>query len=136
MYKDVEPKTIQLYIRIPENPVGEIDNRIRVLKTFDEIQTQLIEIPRYKEFLELIPRIVNNNIEILQIAGQTQIQCKIKYKNSFGDFSTGAKLEYEWSLPTQPDYIYGVVTVDVVHMKNFLSHLKKNFIELLYIHDF
>jgi SAM-dependent methyltransferase len=139
IYKDVESKTIQLYIKSPATSVCTIDARIKLMKDFPEIQTQLIEIPRYKEFLDIVQRLVKNNVHIIEIAGQTQIQYKVRYKKadciSFERLN-GCKKDYEWYVPTQPEYIYAVLTVDVKQMKALLNYIYNNAIELLYIHDF
>ncbi len=46
------------------------------------------------------------------------------------------KEEYSWPIPTEPEYVYAVLTVKVNAIKQVIKVLQHNGIELLYIHDF
>lgn len=120
--------------------LSTLDNRIKPVEEYPKIGTQLIEMPRYKEFLDIMIKISGTQVSVIEIAGNKHIQLKIRYKKTKEnilefDFDTGKKL-YSWQLKTQPDYVYAVVKVPVSQLKNILNYCRQQDVTILYIHDF
>lgn len=140
LYAGEEPGTIQAIIDDPENIIKQVDPRIKVLSCYNDSSLQLIELPRYKEFLAIMQKCAaTQTLVIKEIAGQQTIQFKVRYQQH-QDSSLmaldGCTKEYSWTLPTQPNFIYAAVTVDVKQMLQVINQLQHHNIELLYIHDF
>ncbi|MEX0939958.1 MAG: class I SAM-dependent methyltransferase [Candidatus Babeliales bacterium] len=148
MYSGQESLIIKMIIKDPLNKVSTIDNRIKIEKTYEN-GIKLIAIPRYKKFVEIIQKLVQNQIAILQIAGQEEIQYKVRYKvsndnnnsSNSKDIDTlfdveGCIKEYEWRLAARPEYIYAAITVNIHNMQEIMRYLEKKNVEILYIHDF
>lgn len=145
MYSGAEALKIKLLISDPKNEI-DFDERIVTLKQYPNFNLKLIEVPRYKEFLDLIKKLSATDIEILEIAGQKQIQIKICYPLNLEkniahvcESIKDCKKEYDWMLPTQPNLKYSALTVNVNKLKEFLSIINQEefrSVQLLYIHDY
>jgi SAM-dependent methyltransferase len=140
MYSQHEPTTIAVIVQDLKNELQTSNLQYQSCRVVGE-HDYLIEIPRYKGFLRFIRQLANTSISIKEVAGQAQIQYKVRYKDPSATMRTiaclqGCHHEYAWTLPTQPEYTYAALTVQVSEMTTVLRSLQENNIELLYIHDF
>ena len=129
--------SIKLLIRDRHNELGQFAT-IKVIQNYPDGYV-LVEMPRYKEFLKTVNLIINTAIELCEIAGQKEIQIKVRTKNGIDDnllSVDGCHKEYDWQIPTKPGYAYAALTVQISKLKNILRHLKSHDIEILHIHDF
>ena len=138
MYSGQEAEKITLLVQDRQHEIESISG-VTVLEVFQNTHSKLVKVPRYKEFLKTMQAIEKTNIDIIEIAGQKEIQCRVR----FAEQSTiawenivGCKKEYEWSLPTQPGIVYAAITVQVSELKGVMKQLPKAAIELIHIHDF
>lgn len=139
MYTEGESRTIQVLLHDSDNQINEIDPRITIVHKDDQTNLSLVNVPRYKEFLSIMQKIADTNIDIHEIAGNDSIACKVRYAASRENpFQTGANCteEYSWTMPSEPEYIYAVITIQVSAIKQIIKQLSSEQIELLYIHDF
>jgi SAM-dependent methyltransferase len=130
-----EDEYISVIVSDPKNEIQLLDKRIKVVNTKPH-HLKLVKIPRYKEFLKIIKKLNKTAITIHEIAGQKEIQFKVRCHKNQQCLLTKLRKEYEWQLPTKPDYIYTGLSVEVGSIRNVLSYLSENNIELLYVHDF
>ena len=139
-YSGVETGTITLLVKDHKNEITEHSyDGIKVLKQYPETSLKLIEAPRYKQFLNIMISLADTDITILEIAGNTNIQCKIRYNKNAKKVSQElncVKSLYSWNLQTQPHVTYEAVDVTVTALKEFMRYCLLNDIEILYIHDF
>ena len=139
MYSDQEASTIQVLLKDPMQELQEVDTRIDIVSQDEDTQLALVNIPRYKEFLPIIQKMGDMNIELYEIAGQRQIACKVRYPKALHNRCqniSGCIPEYSWSIPTESDHLYATLTVQVNMLKQVIKELKNRNIELVYIHDF
>jgi SAM-dependent methyltransferase len=138
LYAGEESQTLKLLVKDKYNELASLDARVTVLNSYSK-SIKLIEVPRYKEFVEIMKKVAMSAIELIEIAGQTHIQFKVRQPKEL-PFPTAmlgkAKKEYEWQLPTQPAYRYCVLSVPVQCIKEVILSLPQHSIELLYIHAF
>jgi len=138
LYAGEEPLTIKVLLKDKGNQVESVDESIKALKYYSD-DIKLVEMPRYKEFLSCMQKIALTDIQIIEIAGQKEIQFKVRQlkEHTFPSKELhSAKKVYEWELPTQPAYRYLVLSVSIAHMLEVIKVLPNYGIELLYIHDF
>ncbi len=136
-FSGVEGEPIAMIVSDPKNQIEDIDERITVEETIGT-HLKLIHVPRYKEFFGVMKKLKDSSIIIHEIAGQKSIQCKVRYKqdSSSADQGVGYTKEYEWNIPTQPEYQYAALTVDVSRIMDVLKDLASKDVEILHIHDF
>lgn len=140
MMSGVETGTIQMLVKDPRNEINSLDQRIKVLDQYNgAMELKLIDVPRYKEFLNIMIKLADTDIQILEIAGQKHIQFKVRYKDAhlleLCQQQTGCTKAYDWQVPTI-DATYSALLVPVDGIKHTIKVLKQLGIELLYIHDF
>ena len=140
MYSGEEPRTIQLLVQDSDNSLTSLDPHITILKQYPTSNATLIEVPRYKAFLHILYKLAQAGISCVEIAGQKEIQVKIRitlheYTTSF-QVPEGCTKEYEWCLPTQPNYKYMALTVPVPILTNSIAQLHAQKVEILYVHDY
>lgn len=137
MFSGDETDKIQLLISDLHNTVKPWDDSVTVLKEYEDGHIQLISVPRYKKFLKFIMENKNVGFSILEIAGQKEIQLKVRYKND-ADVSRydGCVPLYEWHIPSQPLYTYCALNVQVDKLFNVINQLMVEGVEILYVHDF
>jgi hypothetical protein len=137
-YAGTEPSMIKVLVKDPQNEIERVD-KVTVSEVYVHSPFKLVEMPRYKEFIRVMQKLEDTAIDIMEIAGQKEIQCKVRYQSgnekTFPQV-TGCKKEYEWHLPTKPEYTYAALTVEVPKLKEILRELKKHNVEILYLHDF
>jgi len=138
IYSGKEPTNISMLVEDPQQEITSLDKRITILKKYEH-NLCLIHIPRYKKLLRLISKIVDTNVTIIEIAGQREIQCKVRYKKDKKSPQTWnhCTCEYTWHVPTQPDYIYAALSVKMNKLKQLLKTIQEEgTVELLYLHDY
>lgn len=94
------PNTIQMIIKKSTlNTVNfkMIDKRIKLINS--EGEYYIIETPRYKQLMNIIFKLLLNHIKIIEIAGQNEIQIRIKTqnKNQFVEMD-GIEILYDYSM--------------------------------------
>jgi len=79
-----EIEKIQMMI-VNDNNVNlkDIDNTIKIIHT--ENKYSIIETMRYKKFLDIVLKLINNKIDIVEIAGQTEIQARVTGNDTLKD---------------------------------------------------
>lgn len=140
MFAGVESGSIEAIIDDPENMIESLDTRIRVVQTYQDTTLKLIEMPRYKSFLEVVTKFSNCSIQLWEIAGNKKIACKVRKSNVVENevFSTidGCSYTFEWQLPTQKNHTYVVLTLEVSKIRSIFKRLREIGVEILYLHDF
>lgn len=139
MYTETESQTIQVLLHDPENRITEIDSAITISHKDDVTGIVLVNMPRYKKFLSIMQQITHTDIKIYEIAGNNTIACKIRYATTNTnpcENIPNCRQEYTWSMPSEPEYIYALITVEVTSITEILNRFTSEKIELLYIHDF
>lgn len=139
MYSGAESEILQALVYDPRNELCTFDSTITIVEQYDDNLVR-VTLPRYKLFLQVMKRLPETALEFKEIAGQKEIQCKVKFKNNqyqqlketIDCFATA----YTWTLPTQPHYTYAGVTVAIEKLRTFIEQLQKKHVELLYVHDF
>lgn len=139
LLKGLETGNIQLLVKGSINEIAAFDGRIKVIEDYADINLKRIEMPRYKEFLKIMLTLPDSPIEIVEIAGQKEIQFKVRHKISQKvnwSVLVGCVKEYEWQLPTQQGFAYVALKVQVATMKELIKVFSESDIEILYMHDY
>ncbi len=134
----VAPDKITLFINDRDNNVESFDSRIKIAQQYANSSLKVIDTPRYKEFLDILVELKKSNITILEIAGNKEIQIKVRKKNSIPMNLTiqGTAILYDWQIPTQQDYTYYALSVQVDKLLDVMRDFSAHGIEVLYVHDF
>jgi SAM-dependent methyltransferase len=141
VYSGEEPGVIQLLVKDQESELPIInDSRIKVIGTYESIGIKLIEIPRYKQFSDIVLKLAGTNVSIVEIAGNSTIQIKVRYmsdqqRSIYFDMEGCEKL-YTWEMKSKPDTIYAALKVNIKNLKQIIKFCQKNGVEIIYIHDF
>ena len=131
---EIEKIQMIIYTDIPNlNDFNNIDDRIKIIN--NEKNYYIIEIPRYKQFTDIMLKLIMNKIEIIEIAGQTEIQVKILLKKT--NLKTINNMDYV-------DILYDYAMFDDVDEKNVVLSIKidkiheliKNNIDIKHIYDY
>ena len=140
LIQDAEPRKIQMLVQDPKNEVSEVFSGAHVIREFGINDLKLVEVSRYKAFMESIKSLNNNfALQIASIAGNDRIQFTLKHFPATAailDSALGVKKLYNWSFPTVVDQEFTAVTVEVAYLKDFIEIISRNNIEVFYIHDF
>lgn len=139
LYNGTEAETIHMIVNDPDESIEKIDPLIKTIHPHTTSSVKAITVPRYKKFLEIINKLADSSIEIIEIAGNYEIACKIAHRsNQPIDFTCmpDCTFEYNWQLPTDQKTTYAVVTVQVNRLKEFVMICRKHKINLLYVHDY
>lgn len=138
MYAGAEASTLKALIKDPNDQIEKLNAGAIVIESYPDVQLKLISVPRYKLFLDFVNTLALTDITILEIAGQKEIQFKVRHALSteLNDLPNGCKREYSWNLPTVPGYLYSALTVRVGQIKEICTYLKAKRIEILYVHDY
>ena len=134
-----EPETIKALVKDFNNQLKDIDPRIQILKTYEESGFSLIELPRYKPFVEITQKLARSQVRLIQIAGQNQILFKVRTKKSQSDPCLdllGCKKEFDWNISTDPSHKYITLTVKLEKANEVVQRLDQLGIEIAHIHDF
>ncbi len=138
LFSGEESKVIKAIIYDPKNEILKVSDNIKIINSDINSNIKTIEIPRYKEFLKILIKISETDINIKEIAGQKQIQFKVKTVNKSPEFDCidGCHKEYSWKSVSQPENIITVLTVEIPKINNVIRKLYDENVEILYIHDF
>lgn len=138
VYEDSEPKTLTVILQDRKLELHKLDKSIKIIKKLPTNNLVTVELPRYQEFLKTVRKLQNSTIIIHEIAGQREIQLKLRFMGTKEQFTTACPYELEatWQLPTKPNYIYATITVPVNQLLIALNKLDQDSCELLFIHDF
>jgi SAM-dependent methyltransferase len=132
---------IQIVVRDPENYVAQhsaqYPNVIQLLATYPDSLKRL-SVPRYMPFQQVIQDLTAHQIQIVSIAGNTEMQCKVRYKNDItANWALdGCTFTSQWKLPGDTTYTYVNCTVAVDQLHTIIPALQKQGIEIVYCHDF
>lgn len=145
LYSGQESSKIKVLVKDPKDQLENLDGSITLCQKYEGTSVKLIELPRSKEFLRVLLKLLETDVSLLEIAGQKQIQVKIRQKTNTR-FTTipnipnntlkGCVKEYDWTLPTQPDFTYSALTVEISELKNVIKQLNLAGSQILYIHDY
>ena len=123
-----EISNIQMIIYDQNNIIKDLDKRIKIKN--NEGNYYIIEIPRYKKFKQLVINMISNGIEIVEIAGQNEIQVKIGLNDK-------NKVEALDSVDILYDYEMYEDSYVLINIKvDKLFDLLNNDIEIKHIYDY
>ena len=77
--QNVTPDTIRMIVYGDNVDLKTINKKIKLIN--QEGSYYVVEVPRYKQFMRILLDMLVNNIEIIEIAGQTEIQVRVKSMN-------------------------------------------------------
>jgi hypothetical protein len=140
LYAGAEAATLQALVYDPQDEVNLLSAHIKVIESYDN-QIKLVEVPRYKQFLNTLLLLPNMHaLTFITIGGQKEILCKIRSQDrshrAVQDAIPNCTVEFEWTLPTQATYTYAGITVPVKYLKQFMQFMHKQKNEIVYLHDF
>ncbi len=120
-----------------------IDHTSILPSNVTEIETKgnytAIKMERYQPFVETLKTLASQGVNIHSIAGQRKIQVKVKVGASASDPTQGlqgVRQMLETPIPTEKNYAYKRLEVDVNQLSPVLEALKAKGAEITYIHDF
>lgn len=132
-----ESETTHILVLDPENSIEHINPDIIVLAALPEKNLKHIEVPRYMRCTEILKEIArNSNAECVSISGQNIIQIDVKSRTPFADHIDGMRKLYDIPAPTEDEYIYSALEVDVQNLCKIIRQLERNQIQIVFIHDF
>lgn len=132
-----ESETTHILVFDPENSIEHINPDIIVLAALPEKNLKHIEVPRYMRCTEILKEIArNSNAECVSISGQNIIQIDVKSRSPFADHIDGMRKLYDIPAPTEDEYIYSALEVDVASLCKTIRLLDRNQIQIVFIHDF
>jgi FAD/FMN-containing dehydrogenase/SAM-dependent methyltransferase len=132
-----EAETTHLIVLDQENMIETIDSNIVVLEKSSDNSLKHVEIPRYMHFTNIMLKIANDpSLSCLNIAGHDKIQIDVKSPKSGIKSYNGATLLYEIPAPSDLKYKFFALEVEVSQLCEVIRLLKKDNIEVLFIHDY
>ncbi len=138
MFKGEEPASLKAIVYDPDDQLSSLLDKIRLISVDHKFKIKTIEIPRYKEFVKFLVKLANTNIEIKEIAGQSELQFKVRTFQVELDFDAidGCHREYSWRSISNPDMIITMLTVQLNKIGLVIKQLQSQKVDILYIHDF
>lgn len=137
-YDDEDDATIRLTVIGEHDYVTSLDKRIKLVEKVRDAM-HVIEIPRHKDFVYLVKKMLYSGILIHEIAGNKVIQARVRTcseKPFSVELPEGCQQEYDWQLPGESGYWYMAITVPVKVLNEFFAALNQQSIELVHLHDF
>lgn len=132
-----ESETTHMLVFDPEKSIEHINPEIIVLAAIPEQNLKHIEVPRYMRCTEILLEIArNSNSECVNIAGQNKIQVDVKSRYPFIENLEGTRKLYDIPVPTDEEYTYTAIEVEVPCLCKTLRLLERNQIQIVFIHDF
>ena len=127
MYQGVEPGEIHLIVEDPENHYEAIHSfgRFKAIKT-----------GRYLPFTETLRSMAHKNVQIVSIAGQKNVQVKVKTAVNQSLCIAGCSTLSEIPILTSTTHKYVRLNVEVNKLSKALKTLEEMGAEIAYIHDF
>lgn len=133
-----EPRSIQILINDPLHLAEKIDPRIIIKKEFSSFR--LIEIPRYNPFTRIIELLAKEqHINILRVAGQKELQLKIKLhknENYNACLADGEEFLYEYESIVEENYKEAYINVQLSALPTTLKKITEQKLQLLQIVDY
>ncbi|QKF94645.1 FAD/FMN-containing dehydrogenase with methyltransferase domain [Fadolivirus algeromassiliense] len=114
-----------------KNDISNLDNRIKIIES--EKDYHIVEIPRYKQFSELLIRMINSHTIPMEIAGQTQIQMRVSLDSIDKNQIDKIEILYDYDLnenSKQKQYIVNVLIGDLWEIVN------NNKVKIHHIYDY
>lgn len=133
-----QSETLQVLINDPENKATALDARVQVLESYPTNTLKRISVPRYFVFTEVMEKFAASDLEVVEIAGQQEVQLKVQVPVENEDPCqgvVGCKKLYVLPILTNPKQQYLALQVKVSHLGQVLRHLRPQVTEL-FIHDF
>lgn len=135
MYRGVEDASISLLVQDPEDNV-RLHGKLIEINTFAHSYKR-ITAPRYMPFKECVLWLLQHNVKIIEIAGHTEIQLKIKSTSPLmPEILQHTQIVHRWNNPTTPHVEYIALATPLSHLQEVLAMLDFCGAELVYIHDF
>ena len=126
-----EIENIQMIIYTNTPNINSIDGRIKIINS--EKNYYIIEVPRYKQFMDILLKLITNGTEIIEIAGQTEIQIRISIdKKEILKKINGVDILYDYTMfdgANEKDVMLNVKL-------NKICELVKNNIKIKHIYDY
>lgn len=139
LFSGSEESRIKALVDDPNNELPGAFQEIKICKTYPNSAIKLIEMPRYTDFLKTVLKLKDTKITFKEIARQKEIQCKVRRLKSIGADclnKEGCTKEFDWTIPTQTDYIYSSLTLTIPSLMSTIKKLQEDKIEILHLHDF
>lgn len=139
MFSGKAATTINLLVKDPKGEVEHVGNGMKIIKKYPSSDLVLLEVPRYKNFLNSMHVLATTDIEIVEIAGQKEIQFTVSYQDrqQLNDCLPlpGCSFAYDWQIPTQQS-THAALMISVNSLKMALKKLAHHKVTVVYIHDF
>lgn len=139
MFSGKAATTINLLVKDHQGEAAQLGNSMKIVKQYPGTDLILLEVPRYKEFLNCMHVLTNTNIELIEVAGQKEIQLTVAYSNrqQLDDCLAlpGCSYKYDWQVPTY-SLTHAALIVPVASLKLVLQNLAQRNVDIVYIHDF
>ena len=120
-----------------ENLIETIDPSIVVIETYPEYDLKHVEMPRYMRFTEIMLKIAKQSgVTCLNIAGHDKIQVDVKSLKRTLKAYEGTRKIYDIPAPTDSQYTYMALEVNVDQLCEVIRALEKDNVEVLFIHDY
>ena len=136
MYQGQEALTIKMLVHDPMQEIEHVGGNIKIIKKYADAGLVCIEVPRYKEFLNIIKKLITTHMVIQEVAGQKEILIKVRYKDGAQVSAEDYVKKYEWVLPTQVGYTYAILVAQVNKLTEIFKQLDMHNIEIMHIHDY
>jgi hypothetical protein len=104
-------------------------------------ETVWIKVPRYMQFLEILQKFSEHNIQINKIAGNEVIQIKIsgtqeQVQELEKHLNDDTQIAYTWHIPAETTKVLAALVVKVPKLSEVIKTLKAKSITIEYIHDY
>lgn len=130
--QDVE---IQVWAEGISEEVLAREPEIRIVKTIDD-QATIAMMPRYEAFTKTVPRLINQGVQFVEIAGNDEILITIIAPNDWAyNLATGEVL-FAMPILTQPTFQRMAVNVPVKSLHTVLTALEGSGVTLEHIYDY
>lgn len=111
--------------------------QIRIVQTIDA-DASIVALPRYEAFSQIVPRLVRQGVQFIEIAGNDEILITVIAPRDWQYESTDGTFLFAMPLPTQPDLKRVAVKAPVRVLHRVLSDLQmqSSTIEIEHIYDY
>lgn len=131
-YQGVEPGRIFMIVEDPDNCALLKEYTVRISG-----QYKALHVPRYEPFTNLVKQLSENNIRIMSIAGQKNVQVKVKTPRHYAlDAIEGTKKLGEIAIATSDTHKYVRLDVATTALSSTIKMLQEKECTATYIHDF
>lgn len=129
---------LQIIVKDPEDYVMRTHSQtVHLLGSYPDGLKRLA-VPRYIPFQQLLQDLARHQIQIVSIAGNSVIQCKVRYANNIQPHCNDNSCirTFTWQLPGDTEHTYANYTVRVTQLHQVLTAFEQQGVELVYCHDF